>query len=254
MLKLIKYEYRRNLASIVVALAAILLVQGFFLFSVVSKRTELVIGSSMFLIFTAGISVFGMMLFSVALYSRELNAKTSYLTFMTPNSVTKILGAKLLAALVLGLAFAGMFTLIGIWDYALLSKTFPEIELGREIMEQLFFHMGSTELSVVITTIAAIAVEFLISFFTTVVVAYLAITLAATVLQNKKLKGLVSFVIFVAIMAGLEWGKSKLSTPNTSARLLDAMLRAWPQYAANLCVMVGAFALSARLLDRKVSL
>ena len=121
-------------------------------------------------------------------------------------------------------------------------------------LEQVLQSIATTDLATILTTVAAMGVEFLINFFTVVVVAYLAITLSATALQNKKFKGLVSFVLFLAIMAALEWGTSLLPTGEARDSLVRAMLSAWPRYAAYLGVMVGSFWLSAWLLEHKVSL
>ena len=203
MLKLIKYEYRRNQASIVMMLSAILLLQAFFLYAVVRKDVNLVVPASVFLFIAASICVLGMLIYSVALYSRELGQKTSYLTFMTPNSSARILGSKLLSALILGIFYAVVLGTFGAWDFQLLARTFPEVQLGRIMMEQLLNQLANTELATILTMIAAMGIEFLINFFTFVVVAYLAITLSATALQNKKFKGLVTFLIFIGIMVAL---------------------------------------------------
>ncbi len=254
MFKLIKYEYRRNITGIAVMLGAVVLLQGFFLYATLRKDVDLVVAASMLLFFAASICVLGMLIYSVALYSRELSAKTSYLTFMAPNPVAKILGAKLLAALMAGLAFALLLGAFAAWDFSLLARTFPEIQLGQIALEQVLQNIATTDLATILTTVAAMGVEFLINFFTVVVVAYLAITLSATALQNKKFKGLVSFVLFLAIMAALEWGTSLLPTGEARDSLVRAMLSAWPRYAAYLGVMVGSFWLSAWLLEHKVSL
>ena len=254
MLKLIKYEYRRNLASIGMMLCSILLLQGFILYSIVRKDVNLVIPASMLLFIAASICVLGMMIYSVALYSRELGAKTSYLTFMTPNPAAKILASKLLSALVLGLFYAVLLGLFAAWDFRLLGETFPEVELGQIIMEQMLRQMASTELATILTTIAAVGVEFLINFFTIVVVAYLAITLSATALQNKKFKGLATFLIFLAVMGALQWGTSLLPSAENPKTLLDAILSTWPKYAVYLGVIAGSFSLSVWLLENNVSL
>jgi ABC-2 type transport system permease protein len=209
----------------------------------------------MLLIFAASICVLGMLIYSVTLYSRELGAKTSYLTFMTPNSAVKILGSKLLSALVLGLFFASILTGFGAWDIQILSRTFPEIQLGHIMLEQVLKNMAATDLATLVTTVLAAGVQFLINFFSVVVVAYLAITLSATALQNKKFKGLVSFLLFIGIMTLLQWVVSLLPSAGLNHRdMLAAMTAAWPQYAVYLVVMAGSFALSAWLLENKVSL
>jgi hypothetical protein len=94
----------------------------------------------------------------------------------------------------------------------------------------------------------------LINFFTFVVVAYLAITLSATALQNKKFKGLVTFLIFIAIMVALQWSTSFLPSAENPENLMAALLSTWPKYAVYLGVIVGSFSLSVWLLENKVSL
>lgn len=254
MLKLIKYEYRRNLSAIAVMLIAILLLQGFFLFSIYKEDVAMVFSASMLLFSAASLCVLGMLMYSVALYSRELSAKTSYLTFMTPNPVSRILASKLLAAFLLGLFFALILGLFAAWDFSLLSRTFPEIQIGQIALEQILRNMSTTDLSTLITTLSAMGLEFLINFFTVVVIAYLAITLSATVLQNKKFKGLVSFLLFLLIMAALQWGTSLLPSGANHSSLHAAVLSAWPKYIVYLCAMALSFALSAWLLEKKVSL
>lgn len=254
MLKLVKYEYRRNLIGILVMLLAIVGIEGFFLWSVWRQNTDHVITASVLLFVTAMICVVGMLVYSVALYSRELNAKTSYLTFMTPNSSTKILGAKLLSALILGVFFAAVLSLTAVWDFNLLKRAFPEIDLGRVMLEEFLRASASTELSDVLTVVGAFALEFLISFFTTVVVAYLAITLSATAFQNKRLKGILSFVIFAAVMFTLQWGTGQLGAGQTYHNMREVLIGSLPQYAIYACVMLGSFFLSAWLLEKKVSL
>lgn len=254
MLRLIQYEYRRNLTSIAVMLGAILLLQGFYLFSVFKKDVNLVVPAAALLFFAAIFCALGMLIYSVALYSRELNAKTSYLTFMTPHRASKILGAKLISALMLGVFFAAILVGFGSWDISLLIRAFPKLELVRVLTEQMLPDLIGQDLATVLNTIAAMGIEFLINFFTFVMAAYLAITLSATVLQNKKLKGLVSLLIFIAIMAALEWGTSLLPAGSGYTTVLDALLAAWPKYAAYLAVIVSAFVLSSWLLEHKVSL
>ena len=254
MIKLMKYEFRRNLTGIVGMLGAILLLQAFFLFAAYKKDVQLVMVASMLLFVAASVCVLGMLIYSVALYSRELGSKTSYLTFMTPNPVARILGSKLISALILGVVFAAILGLFATWDFSILSTVFPELEMGQIILEQMLQNMANTELSTLITTVLAMLIEFLINFFTIVVVAYLAITLSATVLQNKKFKGFVSIIIFFAIMAALEWGTSLLTGDTNHRSLQDALFSAWPKYAVYLVVMSGSFVLSTWLLDNKVSL
>lgn len=254
MLKLIKYEYRRNLAGIVVMLSGVLLVQAFYLFAIMRKDAEMIASALMLLLFAAFLCGAGILIYSVALYSRELNAKTSYLTFMTPNPVAKILAAKLLAAFLLGIVLVALLVAFAVWDVALLTETYPEFEMSRRLIEQVLPGILNASFPTILTWISMTASLFLISFYTIVMLAYLAITLSATVLQNKRLKGLLSFLVFLGLYAGIQWIVEKLPGVDYEIGFVSAMLSAWPQYAAYLLVIAGSFILSALLLDKKVSL
>jgi membrane-associated HD superfamily phosphohydrolase len=253
MFRLMKYEYRRNLAGIVVMLSILLLAQGYYLFAVMRKEAYMAMGASMILVFISLLCVLGMLIFSVALYARELSTKSSYLTFMTPSSMPKILGAKLIAAFFLGAFFAAVITLFAVWDVRLMIKSFPDLEMARTLAEQ-FAQMLNTALSTIITNVVAVAVMSVVNFLSIVMVAYLAITLGATALQNRKLKGLVSFVLFVGLIVLLEWGVAQYPDVQYTDNLLRGLGHDWPTYATFLAVIGGSFALSAWLLEKKVSL
>jgi hypothetical protein len=85
-------------------------------------------------------------------------------------------------------------------------------------------------------------------------VAYLAITLSATALQNRKFKGVVSFVLFVALIVALEWGVAQYPDVEYADGLARGLLADWPSYVTFLAAIAGSFALSTYLLEKKVSL
>lgn len=253
MLKLVKYEYRRNLTGILVLLSALCGLQVYYLIAAAAGSRDHVIASASLLMICAMVAVVGVLIYSVSLYSRELNSKTSYLTFMTPNSAAKILGAKLIATLILGVAFAALICGFAIWDNQILHQLFPQLRLFRfgldELLQQLNWSFSS-----LVLTIAAAALQFLLLFFTTIVVAYLAITLSATALQNKRFKGLVAFVIFAAAITGVNWVGNQLPSGDDYQTAKDVLLGSIPQDLWFLMVMVASFLVSVHLLDKKVSL
>lgn len=256
MLKLIKYEYRRSLMGLLIMLGVLLALQGYFLISTYGQFTDHVLASSVLLIFALSMAVVGMLIYSVSLYSRELKSKSSYLTFMTPNSATKILGSKLLAALLLGTVLVLMFAGFFVWDYSLLESVYPEFTLGRVVVSEFLVSLTSTDAQVLINSVVLVIVGFLVNFFATVVVAYLAITVSATVLSNKRLKGLLSFVLFAAIMAGLSYVTAQIDMKalGSASTISDALVASLPSYAIYFVAMVASFFASAWLLEHKVSL
>lgn len=252
MLKLIKYEYRRNISGILVMLGLILAAQGYFLWGVAKMSMEHVTVAASLLMTLTGVAVSVVLLYSVSLYSKELNAKTSYLTFMTPNSSAKILGAKLLATLLLGLVYAVLLGGCLVWDFTTMRRLFPEIQFVQAMLDALLIQ-ANTNLSELLVVISSFAVDFLVNFYATVVIAYLAITISATALQNKRFKGLLSLILFLGIMAAMIYLLNLLPGGYYST-MEEMMLNTLPGTLVSLAFAVAAFLLSARLLTKRVSL
>ena len=251
MLKLIKYEYRRNISGILVMLGLILAAQGYFLWGVAKMSMEHVTVAASLLMTLTGVAVSVVLLYSVSLYSKELNAKTSYLTFMTPNSSAKILGAKLLATLLLGLVYAALLGGCLVWDFTTMRRLFPEIQFVQAMLDALLIQ-ANTNLSELLVVISSFAVDFLVNFYATVVIAYLAITISATALQNKRFKGLLSLILFLGIMAAMIYLLNLLPGGYYST-MEEMMLNTLPGTLVSLAFAVAAFLLSARLLTKRVS-
>ena len=97
----------------------------------------------------------------------------------------------------------------------------------------------------------------LIHFFTLITVAYLAVSLSSTVLQNKKIKGVVSFVLFVVIyvlMSYIAFKLPHLGEGMQATTMLEAIYASLPQFTLYLVCMIGSYIGSAALLSKKISL
>ena len=97
----------------------------------------------------------------------------------------------------------------------------------------------------------------LIQFFTMITVAYLAVSLSSTVLQNKKIKGVVSFVLFVVIyvlMSYIAFKLPHLGEGMQATTMLEAIYAYLPQFTLYLVCMIGSYIGSAALLSKKISL
>ncbi|MDO4547504.1 MAG: hypothetical protein Q4D04_05365 [Clostridia bacterium] len=253
MLKLVKYEFRRNLPGIIAIGLCVIAMQTYYLISINNKSPEHTITAAMLLFMATMMAVGVIFIYSISLYSRELASKSSYLTFMTPNSSTKILGAKLLSTLLLGMVIAVTLGAFAVWDITLLSRVFPEIDLYRMLAEQ-FLRQTEFSLASIGFAIGIIAIEFLIEFFTTVVLAYLAITLSSTVFQNRKFKGIISAIIFIGLMVLVFYLNSLVSPSFVIVSTMEMFVALGPIFAIDLVFMIAAFMGSAWLLKYKVSL
>ena len=89
---------------------------------------------------------------------------------------------------------------------------------------------------------------------------YFAISVSATVLQNKKGKGFVSFVLFMVLQGGVSALAASLPNMHNMQELqkISDMAQAigymWPQLLCYAVVMVLAYTASSVLLDKKISL
>lgn len=254
MFKLTKYEIRKNITGLVVLFGIIMGLEFYFLMSyMLENRTHTALSASLLVLSTV-VAYFCVFIFGVASYSKELKSKTSYLTFMAPVSSYSVIGSKLLSTLAAGVFFAVLLVVLAMADMALFEDMFPETELFSQFISILVDMAGYTTAEFWLTAVVAVA-ELLISFFSIVAMAYLAITLSSTAFQNKKYKGVISVAIFVVIVILVsKLGNMIPSVYATIGSVSQAVISVLPQLAYFTAVIVVSLIVSARLLDRKVSL
>jgi hypothetical protein len=254
MIKLSKYEFKKNKTALILMFATIILIQIYFLFSLVVESVKHTSISSVLLYLVAIIIFFGVFIFGIATYSKELSSKTGYLTFMTPKSTLSIIMSKLMTTLFVGVFFAAILTVLAIIDIRLIQEVYPDTKAFGNLVEVIMDRSGISMYELILTVLGWVA-SFLILFFSTITIAYLSITLSATLFQNKKFKGLISFIIFVVLNIAI--GKISNLLPviqdevENSAEFVLSIL---PETLFMLVVMTCAIIVSAKLLDKKVSL
>ena len=113
MLKLMKYEFKKQNTSKWIILGVGVLLEIIFLLGVVLSKENMMGFGLGFLMVLSFIAVFYVSIESIITFSNDLNRKQSYMLYMTPHSSFTILGAKLLTAFVTvcvtGFAFFGIF-------------------------------------------------------------------------------------------------------------------------------------------------
>lgn len=261
MLKLMKYEFRKSRTTLLAMLAALVVLEAGFLVGHAIDSYRLVgvcLGLLTVLVFVVYIYV---LIAGIVSYNRELNDKTGYMVFMAPVGPGGIVGSKLLFTILTALIVTALFGSVVYLDYAML---FRGIESGADIYRQLDFTFtmftgsmgGDITLTKLILTIAFETGAVLISVILTMCTAFLAITLSATLLQNKKgfLRLLVSVLLFFALNA-ITGRVGSLAVRDAVPADTDELLRMLGARAGINFAFAALFAwLSAFLLDRKVSL
>ena len=210
MLKLMKYELRKwrtTLLALLVGLVALEL--GFIAGQKLNKPELMTICLSLIVLLTFAAFAY-LVIAGIASYSQELREKCGYLVFMAPVHPVSIVASKLLFIALMALAATALFGTAGRF---LLDK----LDLDARTLDSLNAMMRfglKTDATVqqILQMAGFAAASVLLEVLLTMCTAYLAITLSATLLQNKKgfLKGLISFALFVALSWGSSWLAQKL--------------------------------------------
>ena len=261
MLKLMKYEFRKMRTVLLIMVAALVALEAGFLIGdkIESLRlTGICLGLLTALVFAVYIYI---LFAGIISYSRELNDKTGYMTFMAPVSPLGVVVSKLLFTILAAVCVTALFGAAVYYDYAL---EFSRIEMDADIYRELDFAFtlftgsmgGNITLMRVILNLALEAGTVLIEILLTLCTAYLSITLSATLLQNRK--GFIRLALSAALFLGLSYLTSRVGdlvhhteTVDTTEQLLQMLGTQAGVDFAFAALFAGA---SAWLLDRKVSL
>lgn len=254
MLKLTKYELRKNVLGIGIVAGIICALQILFTFFCLTKKINYTVVFAVLLIVAASVSYFIVFIFGVVSYSKELSSKSSYLIFMTPNSSISIIVSKLFYTLIIGIGIAVVLTGLGVLDGYMMAISFGEyrgiLKMYKEVLEALGLNIGQLLINVI-----GMILSFLVSFFFLITLAYFAITLSSTALQNKKIKGLISVIIFCILAFITIKIASELPEIYTNpVTFAQEIITSLPANIFQLLVAVGCTFGSALLLDKKVSL
>ena len=260
MLKLIKYEFRKLRTTLLILLGSAAALEVGFLAGQAMKKTTMMavcLGLITFLTFLVYAYI---LLAGMASYSRELKEKSGYLIFMTPVTPLGVVISKLLFTTLAAVAATVLFGGIAYLDFRMLFKRMHfDAQLTQQINTLLRFGLkADAGIEQILGMAAFYTVTVLVEILSTMCTAYLAITLSATLLQNKKgfLRALISLVLFVALTWGISWLTQKLVYNRV------AVDTPFQEMTGPLAVSVGMNAVfcalfagaSAWLLDKKVNL
>ncbi len=255
MLKLIKYEYRKSLTMYIIIFGVLFGLEAYLAISILAESSTNIAISALLFMLVGWAGILALMIMGVISYARELNAKYSFMTFMTPNSTYKIVGAKyvtLIITTVVATAFYGLFIYL---DMKLAMSKYKDtaelIDMLNELME-IFFGKNISNL---IIGLVGMVLSIWVSILLTVSFAYLAITLSNTILANKRGKGWLAFGFFVAIRTIVQVISNLLPSFDFGQdTILQVMAGSWLVYVFEVIFIVGTYVGVSELLKRKVSL
>ena len=255
-----KYEFRKIRTVLLCLLIALLALNIGFLFGFNTGRDTL--SSVCFtLIFLSVFVVYICILISGILsYSRELKDKSGYLIFMTPVSPMGVVVSKLLFTVLAALVCTALFGFAVLMDFRLMLG---RLDLDPEVLDQvnMVLRLGlksDATIQMILQTVAFSILSLLIEVMLTMCTAYLAITLSATLLQNRKgfLRGLISIALFIALTWGSGWLTQtliydRMGMGETVSQMSGTLAVSLLFNIALCAIYAGA---SAWLLNRKVNL
>ena len=255
MFKLTKYELRKTRATLVIAAVCFAILELAYIIGLALHKENLAGGSASFLILFACFSYFFFLVLAIMNYSKEMNSKSSYLIFMTPNTPLSILSAKMLMILLVGLTSLLVYALIFWLDIRLLVAFYPDAEMTGDLLTGFARGLG-VDLPELGFTLLAMLIAMIVTFFMLVALAYLAITLSATFLQNFRFKGWISFGLFLALFMAITWVDNHLVPDlyHNPASWQQLWITILPSCLYYIVLMILSTIASSRLLEKHVSL
>lgn len=248
MLKLMKYEFRKQLFSKIFILLILAVLEVMFLYGLFAESDK-ALGVSMGLFtFVSFAAVLIVMFECIFTFSNDLKTKQSYMLFLTPNSTYKIIGAKVLSSVIYVLLTAAALIAVTIMNAGIYVVKNEELAKLWDLLKELFYRISAIDVNIAL--IITIILYFLFDLIGMMVIGMASITLSATFLSNTKGKAVVSVIFFF----GINFLTSKLENilPSIDWRHLELQ----PFYyhcIFSAVVMVVFYFATAWMLDKKVS-
>ena len=247
MLKLMKYEFRKTLATKLILLGITAAAEIAYLISLYTENRNSLLACILLLGMLAMGGVMMMGLGSVLTLHRDMNTKQSYMLFMTPNSCHRILGAKVLENGVSILIAGSFYFALGALDVTLLfAKSNALNEIWSRVQD--IIHSLNQEIQLNLSGFAAFVFHLLARWIVTVTVAYLADVVSAALLNGKRYNGLLSFLLFLVlsfIMGRISQG--------AAGGIIDFDTRVAVQGGIDLVLAAIMYEVTARIMERKLS-
>lgn len=206
MLKLFKYEWRKQISSKLIIGCILLALCGFYVLGTVLHKENWPELAMVFLVLVGMFAAIYVGIESLLVLNRDIRTKESYMLFMVPKSAYQILAAKILAAICqifLTMVMFGAAFMICFTAYMAANEGLAEmLNFLRQYVEQMF--EVEIEWSVVLRGLLTMFV----AWINMIALGFLAIIAVRTVLSRTKLGGVLAFIVYIL----LNWGTNALCT------------------------------------------
>lgn len=205
MLKLFKYEWKKQMSSKLVIGCILLALCGFYILGMVLKKEGWAEIAMVLLVFVGMFAAVYVGIESLLVLNRDIRTKESYMLFLVPKPAWQILTAKILAAVcqifltmvMFGAAFMVCFT-----AYMAANESLAEmLNYLRRYAERFF------EIEVDWNILLLALVSLFVSWINMIASGFAAIISVRTVLSRTRLAGFLAFGVFLLI----NWGTNVLT-------------------------------------------
>jgi len=248
MLKLMKYEFKKQAMTKYIMLILMAIIEVIFLIGLIVKNNENLIAVPMvIMIMITIVAIFFVSVESIFTFSNDLKTKASYMLFMTPHSSYTIIGAKLLVSFITLFLTGMVLLLINTGNFVLLGARMEGFAQVRDVIAMLLKEIWRIEIN--FYDVFKFILLLLIGFAIFITTAFVSITISSTVLANKRFKGLVSFAVFIALNLVFTWISNNILATDiwSNSYFLISM-------GINLIFLIATYLGTAWLLEKKISL
>jgi hypothetical protein len=248
MLKLAKYELKKQMFSKFIILVLLGIVEIIFAYGVfINNVNKMGFGFGL-LILLAFLSIMYLSFESIVTYSTDMKTKNSYMLFLTPNSSYRIIGAKVLTGGLQILLGGLFFFAVGAIDLFIVAVRSEGVSNAIDAIRRLIREGVDIDVNLDNSIITCVTV--LIFWISVITLAFLCITLSTTFLANKKYKGILSFALFVIISIV----QDKLYDATFGTLDFTYVQNLFASIGWYLVLIVASFFVTSWMLEKKVSL
>ncbi len=250
MMKLIKYEFQKQMFSKIVIMVSLAVLIVLFTYGVVRDDDQLAMA------ILAVTSIFMMMAIvyvgieGAVVYARDLKTKQSYMLFMVPQSSWSILGAKIIASILQILFTMFIFTVTLAANFTIFLVRNANVQELVEMLKQFAEAVFNIRINVRLFA-QALGVTFILWVFFFMLAVFVE-TLLYTVLNQSKLISVLAVVAYCLVIWGVVRMENALG--GLLARLNPGeLIASGMSYAYYLALDLILFFVSAWLIEKKLS-
>ncbi len=195
MLKIMKYELRKDIITKTILLAVTMAFELLFLIAIAANTINAIeiLSTIIFILFLIGMVIAGLEPANV--FHKDISKKQGYLLFMTPNTYRRILCAKLMLAASQVVATFSLFIGILALNQKLISIRFGiEVNLIDQVTD-VFGDVGFSFGEYIVTTFSTLLV-----MTSLIALAFLSISISYTLNPSSKLHVWFSILIFIGLL------------------------------------------------------